>query len=77
MLGLCVKASRVDLDVSRACWGGWSCGGFLYVAEEEGWVKRKVLGAARDETKAERLEEGDIKWEEVAAATEVGLEEAR
>lgn len=77
MLGLCVNAGRVVLDVSRACCGGWMCGGLLYVAAEEvevGWAKRKVLGATRDETRVDKLED-DSKLG--AVETEVGLEEVR
>jgi hypothetical protein len=52
------------------------CGGLLYVAAEEevevGWAKRKVLGATRDETRVDKLED-DNKLGEVE--TEVGLEE--
>jgi hypothetical protein len=74
MMGRCVNAGRVGLAVSRACCGGCVCGGLLYVAAEVvGWAKRKVLGATRDETSVDRLDE-DSKWGEVE--TEVGLEGA-
>lgn len=73
MMGLCVNTGRVGLAVPRLCCGGWVCGGLLYVAVEVvGWAKRNVLGATRDESRVDRLDE-DRKWGEVE--TEVGLEE--
>lgn len=55
------------------------CGGLLYVAAEveevvevAGWAKRKVLGATRDDTRVDRLDE-DSKLGE--AGIEEGLEE--
>jgi hypothetical protein len=51
------------------------CGGLSVVAVEEvkvDWAKRKVLGATRDETRFDKLDE-ESKLGEVE--TEVGLEE--